>query len=53
MRELREAEMVAEIAEEKAIKIKAKYDQIRYRPARDDRERDSIRAKLYPSSVGL
>jgi len=53
MRELREAEMVAEIAEEKAIKIKAKYDQIRYRPARDDRERDSIRAKLSPSRLGL
>jgi septal ring factor EnvC (AmiA/AmiB activator) len=42
MRELREAEMVAEIAEEKAIKIKAKYDQIRFRPARDNQQRDSL-----------
>lgn len=42
MRELRQAEVVAEIAEEKAIKIKAKYDQIRFRPARDNQQRDSL-----------
>jgi peptidoglycan hydrolase CwlO-like protein len=53
MIDVREAEVRVEIAEENVIKIKAKYDQIRYRPTRNDRERDSIRAKLYPSSVGL
>jgi len=46
MRELREAEVVAEIAEEKAIKIKAKYDKIRRVTTVDDNQRDSILTEL-------
>ncbi len=42
MIDVREAEVRVEIAEEKAIKIKARYDQIRRVTTVDDNQRDSI-----------
>jgi len=42
MIDVREAEVRVEIAEEKAVKIKAKYDQIRRVTTVDDNQRDSL-----------